>query len=205
MDPSNQSSPKPSPSLKLWTPTSTSKATSRSAKSSSPCRPWPGGPCLAFEKWDSRKPSLESPGLKSQTWGTCPKGHDLPHFEEISQTPLPQFPSVVQIGFAFLPCLHGSQRQSLYLPQYASKQSVRQVARHSGTQKPACGGPRPWATFAPSLWESRDARRDLGKRPSELCALSCECNHVCTFRKGAGNCNPGDLSKYFLRNIKIFA
>jgi hypothetical protein len=45
-----------------------------------------------------------------------PKGHDLPHFEAISQIPLPQLPSVVQIGFAFLPSLPGWQRQSLYLP-----------------------------------------------------------------------------------------
>jgi len=57
-----------------------------------------------------------------------PKGHDLPHFEVISQTPLHQLPSVVQIGFAFLPSLPGWQRQSLYLPQYASKQAPRQVA-----------------------------------------------------------------------------
>jgi hypothetical protein len=54
--------------------------------------------------------------------------HDLPHFEAISQTPLPQLPSVVQIGFAFLPSLPGWQWQSLYLPQYASKQAPRQVA-----------------------------------------------------------------------------
>jgi hypothetical protein len=32
-----------------------------------------------------------------------PKGHDLAHFEAISQIPLPQLPSVVQIVFAFLP------------------------------------------------------------------------------------------------------
>jgi hypothetical protein len=50
-----------------------------------------------------------------------PKGQDLPHFEAISQTPA-STPSVVQIGFAFLPSLPGWQRQSLYLPQYASKQ-----------------------------------------------------------------------------------
>jgi hypothetical protein len=49
------------------------------------------------------------------------KSHDLPHFEAISQTPLPQLPSVVQIGFAFLPSLPGWQRQSLYLPQHASE------------------------------------------------------------------------------------
>jgi hypothetical protein len=42
-----------------------------------------------------------------------PKGHDFPHFEAISQTPLPQLPSVVQIGFAFPPLLPGWQRQSL--------------------------------------------------------------------------------------------
>ena len=41
-----------------------------------------------------------------------PKGHDLSHFEAISQTPLPQLPSVVQIGFAFLPRLPGWQRPS---------------------------------------------------------------------------------------------
>jgi hypothetical protein len=56
------------------------------------------------------------------------KSHDLPHFEAISQTPLPQLPSVVQIGFAFLPSLPGWQRQSLYLPQHASEQAPRQVA-----------------------------------------------------------------------------
>jgi hypothetical protein len=57
-----------------------------------------------------------------------PKGHDLPQFEAISQTPLAQLPSVVQIGFAFLPSLPGWQRQSLYLPQYATKQAPRQMA-----------------------------------------------------------------------------
>jgi hypothetical protein len=62
-----------------------------------------------------------------------PKGHDLPHFEAISQIPLFQPPSVVQIGFAFLPSLPGWQRQSLYLPQYASKQAPLQVARLAAT------------------------------------------------------------------------
>ena len=47
-----------------------------------------------------------------------PKGHDLPHFEAISQTPLPQLPSVVQIGFAWLPRLSGLQRQSQNPPQH---------------------------------------------------------------------------------------
>jgi hypothetical protein len=57
-----------------------------------------------------------------------PKVHDLPHFEAISQTHIPQLPSFVQIGFAFLPSLPGWQRQSLYLPQYASNQAPRQAA-----------------------------------------------------------------------------
>ena len=32
-----------------------------------------GGPCLAFETWDSMKPTLEFPGLKIQTWGHRPR------------------------------------------------------------------------------------------------------------------------------------
>jgi hypothetical protein len=57
-----------------------------------------------------------------------PKGRDLPHFEAISQTPLPQLPSVVQIGFAFLLSLPGWQRQSLHAPQHVSEQAPRQMA-----------------------------------------------------------------------------
>jgi hypothetical protein len=57
-----------------------------------------------------------------------PKGHVFPHLEAISQTPLPQLPSVVQVGFAWLPRLSGRQRQSLYLLHYASKQAPRQIA-----------------------------------------------------------------------------
>jgi len=57
-----------------------------------------------------------------------PKSHHLPDLESISQTPLPQLPSVVQIGFAFLLSLPGWQRQSLYLPQYASEQAPREMA-----------------------------------------------------------------------------
>jgi hypothetical protein len=49
-----------------------------------------------------------------------PKGHDLPHFEAISQTLLPQLPPVVQIGFAWLPRLSGWQRQTLYIEDEAS-------------------------------------------------------------------------------------
>jgi cytochrome c peroxidase len=57
-----------------------------------------------------------------------PNGHDLPHFEAISQTPLPQLPSVVQIGFAWLPRLSGRQRQSQNPPQHACEQAPRQMA-----------------------------------------------------------------------------
>ena len=39
-----------------------------------------------------------------------PKVHDLPHSEAISQTPLPPLPSVVQIGFAWLPRLYAAWR-----------------------------------------------------------------------------------------------
>jgi len=46
-----------------------------------------------------------------------PKGHDLPHFEAISHTPLPQILSVVQIGCAWLLRLSGRQRQSQNPPQ----------------------------------------------------------------------------------------
>jgi hypothetical protein len=67
-----------------------------------------------------------------------PKGYDLPHFEAISQTPLPQLPFVVQIGFAWLPRLSGWQRQSQNLPQYASKQAPRQVALSQ--QQPVVAG-----------------------------------------------------------------
>jgi hypothetical protein len=52
----------------------------------------------------------------------------LPDFEAISQTPLPQLPSVVQIGFAWLPHLSGWRRQSQNPPQHASKQAPRQMA-----------------------------------------------------------------------------
>jgi hypothetical protein len=57
-----------------------------------------------------------------------PKSRDLPDFEAISQTPLPQLPSVVQIGFAWLARLSGRQRQSQNPPQHACEQAPRQVA-----------------------------------------------------------------------------
>jgi hypothetical protein len=57
-----------------------------------------------------------------------PKGHDFPHFEAISQTPLPQLPSVVLVGFAWLPRLSGRQRQSQNPPQHACEQAPRQMA-----------------------------------------------------------------------------
>jgi hypothetical protein len=57
------------------------------------------------------------------------RSQDFPHFEALFRTPVLQLPSVVQIGFAFLPSLPGWQRQNLYLPQYASKQAPRQMAR----------------------------------------------------------------------------
>jgi hypothetical protein len=52
-----------------------------------------------------------------------PKSRDLPDFEAIPQTPLPQLPSVVQIGYAWLPRLSGQQRQSQNPPQHASEQA----------------------------------------------------------------------------------
>jgi hypothetical protein len=55
------------------------------------------------------------------------KSHDLAHFEAISQTSLPQLPSVAKIGFASLPRLPNWQRQSLYSPQHASERVSRQM------------------------------------------------------------------------------
>jgi hypothetical protein len=57
-----------------------------------------------------------------------PKNHHLPHFEAISQTPLPQLPSSVQIGFASLPRLPGSHRQRIDPPHHASEQAPREMA-----------------------------------------------------------------------------
>ena len=56
-----------------------------------------------------------------------PKSHDLPDLKSISQTPPPSTP-LLQIGFAWLPCLSDWQRQSLHPPQHASKQAPREMA-----------------------------------------------------------------------------
>jgi hypothetical protein len=50
--------------------------------------------------------------------------HYLPHFKAIYQVPLPQLPSVIQIGFAWLPRLSDRQRQSLH-PAGSGKASIR--------------------------------------------------------------------------------
>jgi hypothetical protein len=41
-----------------------------------------------------------------------PTSHNLPDFEAISWTPLPQLPAIIQIGFAWRLRLSGRQRQS---------------------------------------------------------------------------------------------
>jgi hypothetical protein len=53
--------------------------------------------------------------------------HYLPHFKAIYQVPLPQLPSVIQIGFAWLPRLSDRQRQSLHPAQHAFKQVSREM------------------------------------------------------------------------------
>jgi hypothetical protein len=54
-----------------------------------------------------------------------PKGHDLPHFEAIVQTPLSQLHSVVQIGFAFLPSLPGGRWRRSKVSQSSVKMEIR--------------------------------------------------------------------------------
>jgi hypothetical protein len=72
-------------------------------------------------------PPVREPDTPSRAFART-KAHDLNHFEAITQTPLPQLPSAVLVDFPWLPRLPGRQRQSHYLPHYASKQAPRQVA-----------------------------------------------------------------------------
>jgi hypothetical protein len=102
-----------------------------------------------------------------------PKGYDLPHFEAISQTPLPQLAFVVQIGFPWLPRLSGRQRQSQNPTQHTCEQAPGQVVLRQ--QQPVVTGMLDQS--AARLQQLRAPERERTWATSTVRRFSCHAHH----------------------------